>query len=446
MKKKEKKEKTDLEKMEHIVDCLKNRVVQKGFSNFVDSVSIKEDDIDFVKCTFQRDGYSVEVKFCALLSSIDIETGFLYPNCDTLFDLDDVLNVLDINDFNEYLIDADLEDEKSQEKAVEDLLYLLEKFDYDIKKAGDSAYFGDMLTMHNEDKALYENNKIKLKTLIKFAAAEHKMQKTKSEKDKQAYIKYAKKQEEAVGLVHKTKRYIKYLEAGYAIPDNQDDSEDVIKNTKTTLAVYVICAIIGLLIVLLIFAIDRISFSKSGTILSNDLFVNVLSAGIGGGALGYLLSRIFGTKLTIALTPEAEREYALEQRKKRFDDLGFFDKLFQRYVAPVFSVVVFAFCILLMCSCVYVTPTQVIDHSLISNDKYDYEDTTVYLLKGYTDDDNNKYYKYDYNCYAFAVKDDDYVIETGEIKKKQQQKALDEIFKEHNIKPIEIDDVEIIQE
>ena len=59
---------------------------------------------------------------------------------------------------------------------------------------------------------------------------------------------------------------------------------------------------------------------------------------------------------------------------------------------------------------------------------------------------HNSVYKYDYNCYAFAVKDDDYVIETGEIKKEQQQKALDEIFKEHNIKPIEIDDVEIIQE
>lgn len=165
-------------------------------------------------------------------------------------------------------------------------------------------------------------------------------------------------------------------------------------------------------------------------------FVDYLFTAVSGLCFGYILSRIFGTKIIFAMTKAENRDSALKSRKNRFDDLDFFEKIFAKYIAPVLAAVVMIFCTLLACSGVCVTDNSVIDHNLIGDTEYKYEDVTVYLSKGYWEDD--EYYEYDYPCYVFDA-GNEITVETGEIRKEEHQKAIKNVLNKNGIKPQIID-------
>lgn len=431
---KNKKGKTDFENLTYIKEYFEQQIVVKGFSNEVVSEFVceqeDEDDDGHFECSVELDGYTLCVEFQSLITSIGIEMCFTYPYSDIKFCLDDVLNVLNINDFEDYFFDPDIEDDKSQEKAVEDILSLVEKYDYDIKKAGDEAYFFRMCEMHNDDEAHYNNKKIKVRSIIKMTVLERKMRKTKSEKDINAYIKYAEKQESSEGIDHKTRRFVEYLKAGYVVPDcyeNTVDDDD--KYSKAAMVCYIICAVIGLLVTFGIFLTDLAVISQKGIV--NTGALEYIGVAVSGLCLGYVLSRIFGTKIILALTSQEDREKVSQDRKNRFDDIDFFDRIFGRYCAPVVATVVALVCILMSCNTVCITDSSVINHDLIGDREYKFEDVTTYLSTGYWDDE--EYMKYDYPCYVFKA-DDELSLETGEIKNEKHLKEIEDILKNNGVK------------
>ena len=162
-----------------------------------------------------------------------------------------------------------------------------------------------------------------------------------------------------------------------------------------------------------------------------------MSTVISGFCLGYILTRIFGTKLIFALTPLDNKDSAMNFRKKRFDDLDFADKIFQKYIAPVLAFVIMIFSILIACGRVCIASDCVIEHNLIGDTQYKYEDVTVYLSKGVWEDD--EYIKYDYPCYVFEH-ENEIIIETGEISDENTQRDIEKIFKDNAIEPQILDE------
>lgn len=431
-----KKKTDDIEKLTHIKEYFEQQVILKGICDNVVSEYVSDDGegCECFDCTADCKGYTLHIKFQMLISSINIEFNFSYSGNDIKFSLDDVLNVLDINDFNEYFFDADAENERSQEEAIDDVLSLIDKYDYDIRKAGEDTYFPRMCDMHNEDEALFNSDKVKIRDILKLSSLEVKLRKSKSEKDKNAYIKFVEKQEQKVGIENKTKRFVEYLKLGYDVPDSQEVYENTLKYDKTALLCYVICDVIGLIVAFAIFIADHTAISQKGIITVG--FIEYLFTAVSGLCFGYVLSRIFGTKIILVLTPSENRDSALKSRKNRFDDLDFFEKIFAKYIAPVLAAVVMIFCTLLACSGVCVTDNSVIDHNLIGDTEYKYEDVTVYLSKGYWEDD--EYYEYDYPCYVFDA-GNEITVETGEIRKEEHQKAIKNVLNKNGIKPQIID-------
>lgn len=433
---KKKNSENDKEKLTPIKEYFEQQAVLKGFSDNVscEYVSDDEEGCECFECTSDFNGYTFNIKFQMLISSINIEFSFLYPGSDVKFSLDDVFNVLDINDFNEYFFDADSKDKQSQEKAVDDVLFLIDKYDYDIRKAGEDAYFSRMLDMHNEDEALFNSDKVKIRDILKLSSLEVKLRKSKSEKAKNAYIKFVEKQEQKAGAENKTRRFVQYLKSGYDVPDSQENYENTLKYDKSALLCYVLCDVMGLIVAFAVFFADYTAVSQKGIIITG--FVDYLFMAVSGLCLGYILSRIFGTKIILALTKEENRDSALKSRKKRFDDLDFFEKIFSKYIAPFFAAVVMVFCVLIACSKVCITDNTVINHDLLGDTEYKFEDVNVYLSKGHWEDD--EYLEYDYPCYVFDAGNGT-TVETGEIRDEKNQKAIEDILNKNGIKPQIID-------
>jgi hypothetical protein len=439
-----KKSENDLEKLNYIRDYLERRASAKGIDSEVNTFADDEGD-KYLLFRFACNGYTANLKLMESISSIDIELGFTYPNSNTLFCIDDVFNVLDINDFKDYFFDADIEDEQSQAKAIDDVLYLLDKYDYDIRKAGGEIYFTRMQNMHDEDQLLYNSNDVKIRNILKLTMLERKMRKSKSDKDKNAYIKFAQKQKDTVGIDNKTKRYVAYLNAGYAIPDCEEYEDDnEVKYDKRAIGCYILCDIMGVLIAFGIFAINRAVISQKGVLITFGAF-EYICALVSGIALGYILSKIFGTKIILALTNQNDKESIKKCRKNRFDDLSLIDKIFSKYVLPVLSTALFALTIMLSCSAICITDSSIIDHTIVGNNEYAITDTVVYQCEGYYDDDD-KFIKYEYPDYLFYTADDDYFIETGEVTDEKAQEKLESVFKKYGVEPILVHSEKEIQE
>ena len=97
-------------------------------------------------------------------------------------------------------------------------------YDYDIRKAGESANLSYMIRLHNEDEEYYKN--MKVSKIIKLSLLEAKMFKTKKEKDKNAFLNYTDKLSAEIGLDNSTKRLVNYLKQGYDIPDVKNESSN----------------------------------------------------------------------------------------------------------------------------------------------------------------------------------------------------------------------------
>lgn len=433
MKKKNKTDHRDTEAVNYMAGYLKSRV-----GDDVETAYETQEDIEYKTCTIKRDGYCVKLKLAVLIESVEMDYVILYPDSDIEFSLTDVFNVLDINDFNDYFFDVDIEDENSERKAIDDFTELINRYDYDIKKAGDSYHLSRMCDMHNEDKAIYDSNNVKIRSLIKSAALEHKMRKTKTDKAKNAYIKFMKKQQATVGIDHNTRRYIEYLEMGYPIPDNyqDEDSEDETKSGIAMLKSYAVCCAVGIFISFVIFGIDRLFIMQKG-IVTNGMF-EYTALVVSGLFLGYCVSRIFVSKLMCRLLPAMDKEKVVGFYKKRYDDDPIVRKIFLKYLGPFFAAFAFMAFLYGACNTVCIAEDSIIEHNIFDNTQIRYEDARVYLVKGFLYEDEYELYEYPY--YTFEQSDKS--ISTGELKNEKQRCMVENALKKYNITPSVVDKYE----
>lgn len=417
-------------------EYLEKQVIYNGIA---DSVSAEVSDEDEGNITLQFDCGEYIVKItCEDLLGINIEYSFKYPNCDTEFDIVDIFNVLNINDFNEYSFMADADDVENQKKTIDDLLYVIKKYDYDIRKAGGEEYLDDMIKMHQADKELFDSDALKFSAIIRAARLRFAMQKKKDEKSKQAFLKEMNKRESKNLLSTNDKRYKAYIEQGYPIPDNYDteDNNDFSGYMKKAALTSIISIACGLIISFAIFFIDRNIISGKGLFLTDN--TSYMFALISGGFLSYLINRIFGTKIIVALSPEEQKEYVKKERLQRYDEDNLITRIWSKYVIFAVSVVVAPLMMLVACSGVCFNEDCIIDHSIIGNTEISYDEAEVYLLQGWYDDDDN-YNEYESPCYRIEYGEDS-SIETGEINNTYNAEMVEHLFETHNVEVTELKD------
>lgn len=420
-------------------EYLEKQVIYNHLADGISSeiVSENEEDENDIIFRFDCGGYTVKIT-CNDLINIDIEYSFKYPNCDTEFTLEDVFNVLDIHDFNEYFYFAKSDDEEDQKKTIDDLLNVIKKYDYDIRKAGKKEYLEDMEKMHQADEALYNSDALKFRTIFRMSRLKSKMQSKKDEKSKRAFLKEMQKLESKNLLNTYDKRYKSYIEQGYPIPDNYDseDNEDYIGYSKKALLNYIICIACGVILSFAIFFIDRSIISSKGIYVSER--ITYISALVAGGFIGYLINRIFGTKIITALSPEDQKEYVKKERSERYDANNIISRFWSKYIVFIGSVIAAPLILIVACSGVCFNNDAIIDHSLIINSKVSYNEAEVYLVKGWFDDDNN-YIEYEAPCYRIKY-DETSETETGEIHNKNDAEKIEQLLKANNVKVTETKD------
>lgn len=418
-----------------IKEHIESRIVATGLSRFVESKVVNKDDERALKVKFDCDGYSVYINCEELVPILNFEYEFAYSGSSTRLLLTDIFNVLDINDFYDYSYSASADNEEEQKKAVDDLLYTIKRFDYDIRKAGEKKYLDDMLSMHYADKKINDSDDLKIKDIIRGARLQTKMQKTKSEKDKQAFLKEMKSREERCLLTTYDKRYVAYLEQGYPIPDNADrEAGDYFDYIKVVTVSTLICVAAGIAFCFAVMLADKAMISNKGLYIFDNS--NYILALFGGCMLGYALYSILATKIAVAIVPEEQRDYVKKERKERFKDDNFLVKLWKKYISVILATLFSVVIMLAVCSGVCFNDNAVIDHFSVLDQEVNYEDARIYLVKGWYDSDD-VYSEYESPCYRIEYGEEN-IVETGEIDNRDTVKKLERIFNEHGITPVEV--------
>lgn len=397
-----------------------------------DVQSYMEDDA-FV-CRYDNGTYTVQITFEELLDSVTYNYGFVYLNDERVYDLVDVLNVLDIKDFGDYSYIASMDNEKEIKQQIDKMLDTINKFSYDISKAGEYLYIDEMRANAEYDEILMNSKKLSMRKILRAAALQTNMQRTKTEKSKKAFLKEMKSRDAKGLLSVYDKRFVEYIEQGYPIPDLEDDNQgDYAGLVKKQGLSALICFAIGFVICFGIFFADRFILASKGIAVLDN--ISYLFVGFGSVLLSYVLYRLFNTKLTLALVPYDQREYAKEECKKDYSDENIIQRIWRKYVSLVIALVGVPVMLIVSTAAVCITPNEIIDHNLIANLSYSYDDVELYLVKGWTDDEDN-YAEYD-NPY-YRVKSGDNEVDIGEVKDENQLKEIQQIFAEHNIVPVEV--------
>lgn len=420
---KEKEEKFDFSL---IVDDLKSR----GLINF--DYRIVDDALC---CKYSCRSFVVNLKFEEVLESVSYEFGFKYNNNDQAFDLYDVLNALDINDFSDYSYTAVQNDINDIKNNISKMLDAINKFSYDIEKAGESPYLERMIEYAKHDNELMDSNKITIKMILRASRLQSKMQRDKTEKSKNAFLKEMKARDKKGLLTTYDKRFVEYIEQGYAIPDNESSSDLETVYTSAAIKCYGICGAIGFAIAFLILLANIVYVSINGVAFYSGM--DCIFTAFEGFLLSYVISIIFGTKIINMLTKNQYVDKMKEFRKNRNNDDSKVRQFAGKYIFPVLAVVTVIGVGLVICSKTYITDNAVVEHELFSDTSYYFSDMTVYQNEGFTDDDG-EYCEYKYPSYVFEVKD--YCGEISTTKNKGKQERINKIFEKNGIKPILIRD------
>lgn len=395
-----------------------------------------DDKGDAVVIKYPCDSFTVRLKLEELLSSITFEYSFTYSGETQAFELIDIFNVLDIKDFSDYTFIADKDNELQMKKSIDDMLYTIKKFSYDIAKAGEQPYIDIMKENAKRDKEIMDSNDVTIKMLIRANSLQTKMQRTKTEKSKNAFLKEMKARDKKGLLTTYDKRFVEYIEQGYAIPDvEEEESGDYLGLVKRELIAVLICVVVAFVICFGIFFFDKSMISAKGIYLLNG--ISYVCTVISSVLMAYAFYRMFKVKLTVMLLPDEEKEYAKAEAKKDYDSENIIQKIWRKYLSFIIAVIGMVVMIIVASAGVCFAENEVIDHQLFLDTAYKYENISVELVQGWRDDDDN-YAKYDYPYYRIVANDN--TFDVGEIKDKDQLTQVEKIFSDHNIVPTVVEE------
>lgn len=443
---KDKKSNLQKENIEFIKEYLQEQVVARRLADFVSFIEQQDEDIktEFnLKGSFDCGGYNSLIVYDIMddiSASFDME--FTYKNCEHSFSIADIFNLFDIQDFKEY-VHTECFDQISIKAAIDSMLDVIEKYHYDLKKAGESDNLKRLCDMVEADEKIAESNSRKLKDILRYAKLQENLIKTKSDKARAKLIKELEKYESKGTLITYEKRYLAYLKAGYEIEKDVDVTSNFDKiYRKYSLTAYFVIFLVSAVAVLLVYFISNaIAFDNGIVYTSKSYYVFLVLSAV---TLWYAISGLVGKKIIVKLCPAEVKEYAGIKFESNYDD-NKIRRFGQKILGPICSIFVFLILISLATSNAAFCDDYIKIHYTVGmNDIIQYKDATIYKIEQYYDDNEEKYLDYENPYYEIGYADNCYPI--GEIKNKEFAEKLIELFDAHNLNVESVQNEEEITE
>lgn len=420
------------ENFEFIKAYVKKQTVLKSFIDSVNFVQKQNEGIKdayVLECVLEcRYFYSVII-YDADTESGSFDVEFMFENCEHRFAIYDIFNLFDIQDFKTYL-HTDCIDKGTIKSAIDNLLDLIEKYSYDLKKAGEEDNLKALCKMYEDDKS--DNQSMKLSYLIRRAKLEDKLQSTKSDKARERLIRQLEK-DEVKGVINTyDRRYLKYLKAGYEIEDDEDVSQEYEKTyRKCSLKIYALMALGSVALVLLICVLTYLIAFDGGFVPVNKF--NFITLIISIPFLWMFLCKTIGEKLILKITPENLHSYIKIKFDENYKISSKKWKKVDKFFTRVGSVFVFILFISMALSNIGFCDDFIkVYYAPGITDTVEYENATVYKIENYYDDVEEQYAPYENVCYAVGYENEYYFI--GSVKSAKTLDKLNSIFNEHNLK------------
>jgi hypothetical protein len=444
--KKLKLEKDSLEMIEIIKSYLENSVSTGSGARFVNFSEYHTKDDYVFTAILDYDKFKAKIIYRPMYF-------FRYNFVDVKFILDsnydysiyDIFNLFDIEDFNLYYYYNFLT-KSEMEKALSNILSMIDKYSYDITKAMDSHYIDDLKKNFEQDWTKVaddsESWKEDIQTPDMWDFVHPFFTSLAGCENSQKLLKKLRKERSKgeLNTIYEN-RLLDYMEKGNEIVDlNATDKKSFEKGfSKSDFVVKIIIVVVtAILSAILIFAVKSIVFAGAYVprynipIYSLEWFGSTLILSIAN----YIL---FGKKLFVKLNGNDERS---SQR---------YDKQQTRVYSKNKSVKII---MLVLCLLIGIVEIQIggcdnigfyDDYVKFSNDesfslcKVSYDDLTIYKELGYYDDE--EYFTYD-NAY-FLSDNNGYSYDLGEVSPDgETQEYIDNIIKKCNKEVIEIESLE----
>lgn len=427
---KKKKENKKQKLITYFKDYVYKAASARGLVGYLTFEEKNEDDDKIVYANIQMNGYTFIMEYGVMGDTfVNMEHYIKLSNCEELFDIKDIFALFDIDDFKNYSF-LENTDNAMVDKAVYVLLDMLQKYDFDIKKAGESQNLKKLLEM-TQQTGDWENesDRKKIKDAMRLGTAFSNYKRKPTEKNKQKYIAALETFERKGRLAPSDKRELNKLRAGedihYELDQDDIDHEYGIKFVILASIFTVIC----FAICFGVFGVLYYLRSKEGLLVINPSSYIAIAI----SAVVFSVGFDWGLAPRIAKKMVEKKGFKVSKNVDSTVLTNKLQKFIAYYIAPVFMPFIGVIIFVMGAPSLIISDNSVIDYSFVTRNEMSYSQVQVYAVEGETNDDD-KFEKYDYPYYAFVDKNEA-VYEFGPIKKAEEQKQIEEIFENNNIIP-----------
>ena len=379
-------------------------------------------------CTFNASGY-----YCRIYLTEDgcISSELSWDNEDFSWDITDVFDELDIEDYNGYDY-SDCFGENSIKNAVDKTISMLLRYSYDIAKAGEEAHQEGLFNNRNELES-EKNNHPKLKDYRKYQKLHDKMVKTRSDSDRERFAALLEEWQQRGWLLKRDEKYLQRLKSGIIDEEYNPSGDYQKKFTICHMFSYAIISALSFAFCFGLFGLSTYIYLRGGIIIIPK--ESYLFTAIAGVILSVFLCHLFGIKLTQKIAPKSisdyKEEYAVIAKKKLF--VSKTEKVIIMIIMWIAFILGFPLMMLSATNNLSFYEDHYDVHYLLFNESVKYSDCTVYLVKGYTDHDEFIEYQNPYYRFVYTEDGEEFTDETLEIESREKQEKLKEIFEKNNI-------------
>lgn len=434
------KKKTEIKKQKlisYFKDYMEKSTTGRGLFGCL-SFEEEDDDSDkIIYANIQMNGYKFIIEY-GLVGDIlvNLEHYIQYQNDDSLFDISDIFTLFDIDDFKSYTFLENTEN-GMVDSAIDTLLDMMQKYDYDIRKAGESDNFKKLVDTKKEDAWKLESDKTKIRDAMHLGSAHTRYRRNPTEKNKQRYIKELENFESKGRLASEDKRLLDKLRSGQNIVIEQEQ-EDF--DHRYRVANMIIIAIASVAIFIVCFAVYGILWytrSKLGLLIVEPASVLAIIISAVAFSLGFDWGIAPRIAKKIVEKNGVKISKNIDQDIFRSKGQRFFAYHIAPIVLPIFGVITF----IMGAPSTIMTDNAFVDYTFGTKNETPYSQLEIYSVEGQSVDD--KFEKYDYPYYCF-VEESGAVHEFGPVKKNDDIARASEIFEKNNITPTPIKTTDLL--
>ncbi|MCM1114218.1 MAG: hypothetical protein NC397_01830 [Clostridium sp.] len=412
---------------------LREQVAARRIADFVSFEEKKDEETDTgytLNSMVDCGGYKALLIYDAMDSKlVDVTFEIVYENCEHHFSIDDIFNLFDVMDFKAYCY-FDCFDQASVKRAVDNILDVIQKYHYELKKAGEADNLKRLCEMFEEDQKIADSASVKLRDILREVKLRERLTKTKSDKDRAKLIKELEKREKKGLLITADKRYLAYLRAGYEIEADVDVTDRYEKlYWKYSRTVYGVIFLISIALTLAVYLINHMLVFK-GCMVYTPTYTYIFLA-VSAVFLWYTVSAFFARKIIVKLCPEEAKEYVKIKIENNYDE-NKIKRFGQKTAGPVCGMFAFLIFIAFAVSNIgFSDDCVIVNHSLGLSEAVEYEAVTVYRVEQYYDSDSEQYTDYEHPYYELIYGDS--CVPVGKIKDAEFNSKLLALLEAHDV-------------